>query len=61
LEVVDPPEASTSAQPVAGQSPLDERIAGAMPFAELRSQCRVRAATLYERLAALEGYPLAGN
>jgi hypothetical protein len=39
---------------------LDERITAALvaaaspiPFAELRSQCRVRAATLYERLAAL--------
>ena len=40
-------------------SSLDERItaalaaASSLPFAELRSQCRVRAATLYERLAAL--------
>jgi AAA domain len=41
-------------------SSLDERITAALaaaaspiPFAELRSQCRVRAATLYERLAAL--------
>jgi putative DNA primase/helicase len=41
-------------------STLDERIAaafanseGAMPFAELRRSCRVRATTLYERLAAL--------
>ncbi len=39
---------------------LDERIASALadaaaplPFGELRSKCRVRAATLYERLAAL--------
>ena len=38
---------------------LDERItsalcaASALPFAELRSQCRVRAATLYERLIVL--------
>lgn len=39
---------------------LDERITSALrgagiplPFAELRSQCRVRNATLYERLAAL--------
>ena len=61
LEVIDPPEASTSAQPVApGPGTLDERIAavladidGAMPFTELRNRCRVRAATLYERLAAL--------
>jgi hypothetical protein len=41
---------------------LDERIAQALagtgpplPFAELRSRCRVRAATLYERLTALAG------
>jgi AAA domain len=41
-------------------SSLDERIMAALaaaaspiPFAELRSNCRVRAATLYERLAAL--------
>ena len=41
-------------------SSLDERIRAALtaapspiPFAALRSQCRVRAATLYERLAAL--------
>jgi RecA-family ATPase len=56
---------------------LDERITSALaaaasplPFAELRSHCRVRATTLYERLAALttsgriakagEGYRLAG-
>jgi hypothetical protein len=42
-----------------------------MPFVELRRSCRVRAATLYERLAALtaagrvaktdEGYRLVGN
>jgi hypothetical protein len=41
-------------------SSLDERISAALadaaspiPFAELRSKCRVRAASLYERLAAL--------
>ena len=41
-------------------SSLDERIAAALaqatsplPFGELRSKCRVRTATLYERLAAL--------
>jgi AAA domain len=57
---------------------LDERITAALavatsplPFAELRSHCRVRTATLYERLAALTttgrivkagdgGYRLAG-
>jgi len=39
---------------------VDERIAAALarvdrplPFAELRALCRVRTATLYERLAAL--------
>jgi hypothetical protein len=42
-----------------------------MPFAELRARCRVRTATLYERLAALtaagrlgksdQGYRLAGR
>jgi hypothetical protein len=51
-------ERSEPAQPV--PSSLDERITAALavtasplPFAELRSKCRVRAATLYERLAAL--------
>src|SRR5262247_547347 len=51
-------ERSESAQPV--PSSLDERITAALataasplPFAELRSRCRVRTATLYERLAAL--------
>jgi len=51
-------ERSESAQPV--PSSLDERItavlaaaASPLPFAELRSRCRVRTATLYERLAAL--------
>jgi len=41
-------------------SSLDERITatlagadGALPFAELRACCRVRATTLYERLAVL--------
>ena len=55
LEVVDPPEMAAP-----GPSTLDQRIAaalaysaGAMPFAALRSSCRVRAATLCERLAAL--------
>jgi hypothetical protein len=42
-----------------------------LPFAELRARCRVRTATLYERLAALtaagrlgksdQGYRLAGR
>ena len=59
-------------------SSLDERITTALaeadhplPFAELRTRCRVRTATLYERLAALtaagrllrsdEGYRLTGR
>jgi len=72
LEVVD------RCAPVAPTpSSLDERITAALggadrplPFAELRGHCRVRAATLYERLAALtangrvikadDGYRLAG-
>ena len=55
LQLVENNEATT---PV--PSSLDERITAALaaaaspiPFAELRSNCRVRAATLYERLAAL--------
>jgi hypothetical protein len=51
-------ERSETAAPV--PSSLDERITAALaaaaspiPFAELRSKCRVRTATLYERLAAL--------
>ena len=59
-------------------SSVDERITAALtdvehplPFAELRARCRVRTATLYERLAALtaagrlgksdQGYRLAGR
>jgi hypothetical protein len=75
LEVVDRPEqAPASAAP----RPLDDRIVaalaeanGPMPFPELRDRCRVRAATLYQRLAALSaadrivktdtGYRLAGG
>jgi hypothetical protein len=57
LEVLDRPEqAPVSAAP----SPLDDRIMAAlaeanapMPFPVLRDRCRVRAATLYQRLAAL--------
>jgi AAA domain len=73
LEAVDPPEPAAPRP-----TTLDQRIAAAlaasvtaMTFAELRTHCRVRAATLYERLAALtatgrvaktdEGYRLAGN
>ena len=55
LEAVDRPEPETS-----GPTPVDERIIaalagadGTMPFAELRALARIRAATLYERLAAL--------
>src|SRR5215510_8308624 len=51
-------ERSDTPAPVA--TSLDERITAALaaatsplPFAELRSHCRVRTATLYERLAAL--------
>ena len=46
--------------PAPAATSLDERITAALaaatfplPFAELRSHCRVRTATLYERLAAL--------
>jgi len=73
LEVVDRRDPAT---PV--PSSLDERITAALgeadrplPFAEIRAHCRVRAATLYERLAALaavghvvkadDGYRLAGG
>src|SRR5262247_582702 len=51
-------ERSEAAAPV--PSSLDERITAALadaaaplPFTELRSKCRVRTSTLYERLAAL--------
>jgi peptidoglycan hydrolase-like protein with peptidoglycan-binding domain len=60
--------------PLPGYSPRQIIFIGggsAMPFTELRTHCRVRAATLYERLAALtaagqiaktdQGYRLAGN
>ena len=73
LEVIEPQTPQTPTP-----SSLDERITAAltnvnrpMPFAELRTRCRVRTATLYERLAALiaagrldrseEGYRLAGH
>jgi RecA-family ATPase len=67
-------------QPAADPTPssVDERIAAALagadrprPFAELRACCRVRATTLYARLAAMtaaghivkadDGYRLAGH
>jgi hypothetical protein len=56
-------QAVERSEPVAPvPSSLDERITATlaatgspMPFAELRSHCRVRAATLYERLATLTG------
>jgi len=55
LEVIDRRSLVTPAS-----NSLDERITTALaetgqplPFADLRSRCRVRAATLYERLAAL--------
>jgi hypothetical protein len=72
LEVVDRRDPAMPAP-----SSLDERITSALadvdrplPFAELRGRCRIRAATLYERIAALaaagrliktdNGYRLAG-
>jgi hypothetical protein len=55
LQVVDPRDPATPPP-----SSLDERITAtlagadaALPFAKLRACCRVRAATLYERLAVL--------
>jgi len=56
LEVVDRRDPATPTP-----SSLDERIAtalastdaGSLPFAELRARCRVRAATLYQRLTVL--------
>jgi AAA domain len=52
----------SSETPAPAPNSLDDRITAAlataaspMPFAELRSNCRVRTATLYERLAALAG------
>jgi hypothetical protein len=73
LEVLDRRELATPPP-----SSLDERITTALanadhplPFAELRGNCRVRAATLYQRLAVLsaagrvaktdDGYCLAGD
>ena len=73
LEVVDRRDPATPPP-----SSLDERITTALaeadhplPFAELRGNCRVRAATLYERLAVLtatgriaktdDGYRLVGD
>ena len=73
LEVVDRREAATPAP-----SSLDDRITAALtdadrllPFTDLRAICRVRTATLYERLAVLttdgrvvkidDGYRLAGR
>jgi AAA domain len=74
LEVVEQAAAPTTAPPTS----LDDRIVAALAeagspiqFADLRERCRVRAATLYERLAALsaagriaktgDGYRLAGG
>jgi hypothetical protein len=73
LEVVERRTPQTPAR-----SSVDERITAALtdvdhplPFAELRARCRVRTATLYERLAALtaagrlgksdQGYRIAGR
>jgi hypothetical protein len=57
LEVVD--QTQHAPQPVVHQS-IDDRIAAALaearrpqPFADLRALCRVRTATLYDRLAAM--------
>jgi hypothetical protein len=75
LEVVERPVVPTE---TATPSSLDDRIiavlsdaSGSMPFADLRARLRVRAATLYERLAVLTadrriakteiGYRLAGG
>jgi len=72
LEVVEQPATMTPAP-----TSLDQRIMAALadavrplPFAKLRARCRVRAATLYQRIAALDaegrisktddGYRLAG-
>jgi hypothetical protein len=72
LEVVEHPATMTPAP-----TSLDDRVMAALadaeralPFAKLRSRCRVRAATLYQGLAALtaagrivkmdDGYRLAG-
>ena len=73
LEVLD---RSTPQVPVPNS--VDQRIAAALtdvdrplPFSELRTRCRVRTATLYERLAVLtaagrllrsdDGYRLTGR
>jgi len=73
LEVVD-----RRNPPTPPPSSVDERITTALtdldhslPFSELRTRCRVRTATLYERLAALtaegrlvrsgDGYRLIGR
>jgi RecA-family ATPase len=74
LEVVEP---HSQTPPVLEPGSVDDRITAALaeaaqpqPFADLRAICRVRTATLYERLAAMtttgrivksaEGYHLAG-
>ncbi len=54
-------EAVERARPVAAQAPsLEERVTaalaeaqGPLPFADLRARCRVRAATLHERVGLL--------
>jgi hypothetical protein len=68
----------TRAYSTGAPTSLDERVIAALadaeqalPFAKLRSRCRVRAATLYQVLAALtaagrivkmdDGYRLAGR
>jgi RecA-family ATPase len=57
---LEPVERQIPATPAPEPSSVDERIAAALaqaarpqPFSELRASCRVRTATLYERLAAM--------
>jgi hypothetical protein len=59
LEVV---QSNSQPPPAAEPRSIDDRITAALvdaaqpqPFADLRAICRVRAATLYERLAAMTG------
>ena len=68
------PQHKRSVEPASVEQRITAALAGAAkpwPFSELRASCRVRAATLYERLAAMtangiivksaDGYCLAGN
>jgi predicted Rossmann fold nucleotide-binding protein DprA/Smf involved in DNA uptake len=75
---LQPVNADCQSEPRAEATPIDHRIAAALAeadrprsFADLRASCRVRAKTLYERLAAMtkagaitksaEGYRLAAR